>query len=88
MPYEARKYTQAERERGNYLGEKLVKLLSTGSFSVQFDVLAGVLIGYAVKNGMTITDAVTRIGWLVQNDSPDGRTSEELLAAFAKGRAS
>ena len=88
MAYEKRRYTTAERERGNWLGEKLVKLLAPGSFSVQFDVLAGVLVGYAAKNGMTITDVVERLGWLVQHDSPDGRTSEELLAAFTKGRAS
>lgn len=88
MSYEQRRYTPEELERGRYLSEKIVKLLSRGTFSVQFDVLAGVMIGYAAQNGMTVLDVIKRIGWLTTHDSPDGRTTEELLAAFAVGKAS
>lgn len=89
MSYEQRKYTPEELERGRYLTERVFKLFKGGRyFSAEFDALAGVLCGYAAANGMTIVDVVTRIGWLTTHDSPDGRTSEELIAAFAKGKAS
>ena len=88
MSYEQRRYTPEELERGRYLGDKITKLLARGNFSVQFDVLAGIMIGYAAHNGMTVLDVIKRIGWLTTHDSPDGRTTEELLAAFAVGKAS
>lgn len=89
MSYQERKYTAAEKEHGRYIAERLYKALKGGNyFSAEFDTIAGVLLGYAAANGMTIVEAIERIGWLTTHDSPDGRTSEELLAAFAKGKAS
>lgn len=90
MSYEERKYTPKEIERARYMVDKVIKLLSrdASDFSIQFDALSGILIGYAAKNGMTIVDVVKRIGWLTTHDSPDGRTSEDLIAAFAEGKAS
>lgn len=90
MSYEERKYTPREIERAKYMADKVIKLLSRDplEFSLQFDALSGILIGYAAKNGMTIVDVVKRIGWLTTHDSPDGRTSEELIATFAEGKAS
>lgn len=90
MSYEDRKYTPLEIERAKYMTEKVIRILSRdpSDFSLHFDALSGILIGYAAKNGMTILDVVKRIGWLTTHDSPDGRTSEELIAAFTEGKAS
>jgi hypothetical protein len=88
MAYEERKYTPEEIERGKYVCDKIFKLIARGPFSMMFDTLAGILFGYAAANGMSTVETVERIGWLTSHDSPDGRTSEELLAAFAKGKAS
>ena len=87
--YVRRKFTQKEREKAEYLSSRLNRLVGDkDSLEPTFDVLAGHLVGFAVSRGMTITEVVETIGWFVQNDSPDGRTSEELIAAFMRGRAS
>jgi hypothetical protein len=88
MSYEQRKYTEQELERSRYVGDKIAKLIHRGPFSLMFDITAGVLFGYAAANGLSVTEIIERLLYLTQHDSPDGRTSQELIDAFKKGGSS
>lgn len=82
------KYSEAEIQRGRYAVEKICKIIEKGPFDVMFDAVAGLLIGYAAKAGYSPRQAVDRISYLIEHDSPDGRTAGELIVAFDKDKVS
>jgi hypothetical protein len=77
-----------DAERRDYVAEKLIKLIERGPFQLMFDTVAGILFGYAANHGLTVDQIIERIRYLTQHDSPDGRTSQQLIDAFKKGGSS
>lgn len=88
MPYVRRKFTEGEKQKGQYACSKVLQAVERLPFEVAFDGLSGILFGLALSHGMTMEEIVETIGWLTKHDSPDGRTSEQLVAAFRRGKAS
>jgi hypothetical protein len=84
IAYDNRKYTVGEIEKAKYISEKLIKLLEKAPFSATFDAVFGAMLGWAMNQGYSSADVIERFRFLVKNDSPDGRTSDELHAAFKK----
>jgi len=77
-----------EKAKAEYATEKVFKAIERLHFETSFGILAGILCGLSATQGMTLEEMVAKIGHLTVHDSPDGRTSEQLIEAFRKGKAS
>lgn len=77
-----------QSERRDYVADKLMKLIERGPFQLMFDVVAGVLFGYAAAAGLSVEEIFERLRHLTKHDSPDGRTSQQLIDSFKKGGTS
>ncbi len=77
-----------EEQKLQYATEKVFRAVDRLPFEHQFSLLAGLLFGLAAARGMTTEEIVVKFGRLTEHDSPDGRTSEQLIEAFRRGKAS
>jgi hypothetical protein len=77
-----------EKRKLQHASEKVFQAISRLPFEHKFSLLAGTLFGLSAAAGMTTEEIVVKFGQLTEHDSPDGRTTEQLIEAFKRGKAS